>query len=480
MVWGDDMDKVIIEGRNLSFKYKDSDDGIFNVDFQIMENEVILVAGDSGSGKSTLLKCINGLIPKIVEGDLKGELFINQQNSLKMPISDINLHIGSVFQNPRSQFFTTNTTSELVFAMENYGYKKEIMHKKLEEIVSFFGIDNLLDKDIFSLSSGEKQLLALASSITLNQKILLFDEPSANLDYKNTFLLKKLIKKLKDNGYTVIVADHRFYYLNDLIDRVFLFEKGNLKIFDSEKAFKNSGYDTRSFNLFDISLPYNVDLTNKEKVLTVEKVCYGELLNNINLEFYNREVVSIVGENGVGKTTLARLLCRSVKPDSGKITGDLPFYIMQDADYQLFGTSVFNELQISKNKVKDKDIEEILAYFNLTAHKDKHPFDISGGQKQRLQIALGILSKCRVVIFDEPTSGLDVDSMKRVAKEINKLKQTAAVVVISHDYEFIRLISNRVICLGEKKIKNDFILDEEHINEFNQLFKEMEEVEYED
>lgn len=467
------MDSYVVEGKNISFEYRDSLEGIQNVNFVLQPGEVILVTGNSGSGKSTFLKCLNGLIPRVVEGKLEGEILLNHQNTKDMSMAEISRHISSVFQNPRSQFFTTNTTSELVFSMENYGLDKAVMEERIQKVCALLQIQYLLNRDIFQLSGGERQMVAIASAMMMGQQIILLDEPSANLDYHNTYVFRGLVEKLKQEGYTVLIADHRFYYLSGLINRVFLFDDGKMQIFDSEQAFKESSYDTRSFDLFAMNIPFQTTCDKKEKVLSLVDISYKDILQDITLDFFTNEVTAIIGTNGVGKTTLARILCKSISCTHGKIIGEIPFYIMQDADYQLFGTSVQAELEIADHKIKQKDIQDVMDYFQLTKYADTHPFSLSGGQKQRIQVALGILSNRKVIIFDEPTSGLDLLSMRRVAREIQELKKKACVIVISHDYEFIRHISDRVLYLKNKTIRKDIPLDKEHLSEFNQIFMEM-------
>ena len=467
------MDSYVVEGKNISFEYRDSLEGIQNINFLLQPGEVILVTGNSGSGKSTFLKCLNGLIPRVVEGKLQGEILLNHQNTKDMSMAEISRHISSVFQNPRSQFFTTNTTSELVFSMENYGLDKAVMEERIQKVCALLQIQYLLNRDIFQLSGGERQMVAIASAMMMGQQIILLDEPSANLDYHNTYVFRGLVEKLKQEGYTVLIADHRFYYLSGLINRVFLFDDGKMQIFDSEQAFKESSYDTRSFDLFAMNIPFQTACEKKEKVLSLVDISYKDILQDITLDFFTNEVTAIIGTNGVGKTTLARILCKSISCTHGKIIGEMPFYIMQDADYQLFGTSVQAELEIADHKIKQKDIQDVMDYFQLTKYADTHPFSLSGGQKQRIQVALGILSNRKVIIFDEPTSGLDLLSMRRVAREIQELKKKACVIVISHDYEFIRHISDRVLYLKNKAIRKDIPLDKEHLSEFNQIFMEM-------
>lgn len=466
---------ALIEAKNYSFSYLNtSNAALYDINFTIDSPEIILIAGDSGSGKSTFLKSFNGLIPNLVEGEIKGDRLLNQNSILEMPIYDISRDVGNVFQNPRSQFFTLNSTAEIVFPMENYGYSRDDMIKKLDEFKKDFPLEKILDKDIYILSSGERQMLALVSSITLSPKILFFDEPSANLDYGNAMRLKETIMKLKSQGMTVIVADHRFYYLNEMIDRVFLIENGTLKIYDSEESFKNSPYNTRSFDLFKLGLPYKQKVNKGEIAASVKNVSKLDVLKKISIDFYKHDVTCIVGNNGVGKTMLANLLTKSLTPDKGEVNlKDLPFYIMQDADYQLFGSSVYDELRIGRRKTEKGEIDKVLKVLNLEHLKDKHPFDLSGGEKQRLQICMALLSKSSLIIFDEPTSGLDVKSMEVVSEEINKLSKCTSVLIISHDYEFIRRVANRIVYIKEGIVDRDFELSEKTVQQLNCIFIEM-------
>ena len=468
------MDAEVIRAADLSYSYPDSSEGITGIGFKISEGETVLLTGNSGSGKSTLLKCLNGLIPTITEGEIKGILKVNGDDYSSLKMHELNKKIGSVFQNPRSQFFTDNTTAELVFPMENYGFSKEKMEMRLRELTHTFGLEPLLDRNIHSLSSGERQMLALASSLTMHQKVLLFDEPSANLDYGNAMKLGRIIGDLKKKGYTIIVADHRFYYLKGRLDKVLFMDNGNLVAYKSEDEFISSSYNTRSFDLFSIDIPCPPHEEGHKTVASLEGVSYKEILHDITLDIKLNEVTALIGCNGAGKTTLAKLLCKSIKPDKGRIrTEGLPFFVMQDPDYQLFGTSVENELMLVR---KDpKAIDECLQYLGLAPYRYSHPFDLSGGQKQRLQIGMAMLCGKEMIIFDEPTSGLDVESMHKVADEILKLRESAAIVVISHDYEFLRYVADRIVYIADGTVKNDFYLDDDTLSGLNNIFIKMQE-----
>lgn len=467
----------IIQAAGYGFRYSGEDRAALSpMDFSIQQGEIILLAGDSGSGKSTFLKSLNGLIPEIVEGEMQGERVLNGRNMAETSIWDISRVVGSVFQNPRSQFFTLNSTSELVFPMENYGFSRDEMDGRLQAVSGQLAISPLMNRAILALSSGERQLLALACAMVLSPQLLLFDEPSANLDYANAMALRRLILALKDQGATVLVADHRFYYLQGVVDRVFLLEQGKLTIFDSEAAFRASAYQPRSFDLFHMDIPLPPLPVPGEAVAEVRHVSKWNVLKDVSFTLHAREIAVLVGVNGAGKTTLARMLTGNLPPDSGQIqTGEIPFCVMQDADYQLFGSSVTSEVRIGHPRLTEDTVQHVLESLDLWRYRDIHPFDLSGGEKQRLQIATAAVSDAQLIILDEPTSGLDIHSMERVVREIRKLAEQKGVLIISHDYEFIRKIAHRILYVHQGKVAQDFPLNEDTIPLLNQIYHQMEE-----
>ncbi|EFM39643.1 ABC transporter, ATP-binding protein [[Eubacterium] yurii subsp. margaretiae ATCC 43715] len=470
-------DLNVIETKNLSFAYEGEKAALKDVSFKLQKGSLVFVAGNSGAGKSTLLNIINGLIPEVIEGKLQGTLVIENKGNLK--IEERSKIIGNVFQNPRSQFFTTNSTAELVFAMENFGISKEEMEKRLSEIVDKFDLENLMNRNIFKLSSGERQLLALASALIMDPSVIIFDEPSANLDYGNAMRLKNQLKKLKDEGKTIIVADHRCFYLKGLIDTVLLLEDNTVKFYATEDEYFKTVYGKRAIDLFEGAYKSREIIPSTVEDVIIEGVTYKDILNNINITFNKNEVATIVGVNGAGKTTLVRLLSKVIKADKGAIKSEgQALYIMQDADYQLFGASCLKELEISQS---DEKINlEALDSLGLYDLKDAHPHSLSGGEKQRLQMAISKVSSNQVIIFDEPTSGLDKNSMQKVVALIEEMKQNHTIIVISHDYEFIRNVSDRIVYLADKSMKESFYLNENEFSRLNEIFKEMEEYYYYD
>ena len=464
--------KDVIEARNLTFAYEGEHAPVLeDVNFSIAEGSIVFISGLSGSGKSTLINVINGLIPEIIDGKLRGELLIGGKSSVTM--TERSMLIGNVFQNPRSQFFTTNTTAELVFAMENFGTLRPEMERRLKALIKKYKLEYLLDRDIYELSSGERQMLALMSALIMNPHIVIFDEPSANLDYGNAMRLRRQIEELKSEGITVLVADHRCFYLRGLVDKVLLLNDNTVTEYESEEAYFSSDYAARAVKLFDEKYESRLIARACPVDVRIENVSYKGILQGVSAEFRRGEISTIIGVNGAGKTTLARLISGVINPDSGSVEIEgQALYIMQDADYQLFGASCMKELEISS---MDEELNtEALKALNLYEFRDAHPYSLSGGQKQRLQMAISRVSQNKVIILDEPTSGLDKRSMHRVVDQLELMKRNHTIIIISHDYEFIRNITDRIFYLEDGRIRENFYLDEDNVSQLNKTFEEME------
>ncbi|MGT2721365.1 ABC transporter ATP-binding protein [Streptococcus porcinus] len=466
------MTKKIMLAQELSFTYEENKKSTLNkVNINLDLGELVFLTGRSGSGKSTLLNIINGIIPEVIEGQLVGDLWLDGQKHLK--VHERHLLLGNVFQNLRSQFFTTNTTSELVFEMENCGVAHQDMVRRLKAINEKFKIEALLDRHVMTLSSGERQLLALLTALMMNPKILIFDEPSANLDYGNVMRLRQQIAALKKEDKLIIIADHRCFYLQGMMDQVLLLEDGTLKSYASEEAFYQTYYGKRVFDLFSHLYPAREISQTMIETVKIDQVSYKNILKDITLSFHQYEIAVIVGNNGAGKTTLAKLIAQLLKPSKGSIEVESqPLYIMQEADFQLFSSSCLKELEITcHDNEKNKEALQLVDLYDL---KHKHPHSLSGGEKQRLQLAIAFVSSSDVIILDEPTSGLDKVSMEKVIVMLKLLKKEKTIIVISHDYEFIRGIADRIIYIAGHQIADDFYLEAQHITRLNTIYSEME------
>ena len=465
----------MLEFKDVSFKYKNSKNKVLDsVNFKINKGECILLTGVTGSGKSTLIHLMNGLIPTLYEGQLEGEILFKNKDLKDIESYDISKNIGYVSQDPRGHFFTTNTTSELVFSMENYGIPLNEMKKKYSELVNLLELEKLVDKNIIYISSGERQKIAIGCSLSLEPEIIILDEPSSNLDFHMTKKLKQLIEKLKTKGYTIIIAEHRMYYIQDLIDRVFMINNGKVIEKTISDLKSNNEVPLRSLDIFNLELE-NISCKNKELLMEINNITYKNILTNITTTVYKGDVIGLIGKNGVGKTTLLRLLSNIMKPNKGKIVGKVvPFLVMQDMDYQFFTESVESEMKFGS---ADNDLEKInslLMKLGLTEFKDKIPFELSGGQKQRLLIAISALANVNLLMFDEPTSGLDYVNMTKVSGILKDLSKNSALIVATHDIEFLYKTCNRIVYLDDKVIKEDFYLNLENKKKVNNIFINME------
>ena len=219
----------MIEINNLSFKYKSqSNHSLKDINIKIKKGECILLCGRSGCGKSTLLKLINGIIPEFYDGEISGSVMVNGMNTFTTPIYELSKNVGSVFQNPKTQFYTTNTTDEIAFGLENFGIKREVINKRLIKVEIELKLEHLMNRNIFELSGGEKQKIAIASIYALNPEIYVLDEPSSSLDIKTMNELSHIITKLKSIGKTIVIAEHRLWYLKDIVDRAIYIEDGKI------------------------------------------------------------------------------------------------------------------------------------------------------------------------------------------------------------------------------------------------------------
>lgn len=484
------MEDVVIDFENVSFSYGTQKEGCLkNINLKIQAGEFVLLTGQSGSGKTTITRLINGLIPHFFEGVLTGTVKVLGSDIKSLTPGEMGKSIASIFQNPRSQFFTTNSTNEVAFALENYGIDRDEMIDRVNSAFLDFEAENLMSRDMFSLSSGEKQKIAIIAAKALNPKIYVFDEPSANLDIQSIIKLKKIIKILKEQGHTIIVSEHRLFYLKDLIDKCFIMKDGEIDRQLNHDDIENLNetdlqtYKLRTFNLSNIKygLKNNAPIRKQQSDFKVENLSFSYnannlILNNCNLEGNFSETVAIVGHNGNGKTTLGKIMSGLLKAKSGQFYIDGKFikqkelyknvyFVMQDADYQLYSDSVVSELMLSSaNGVEQNDekIENTMSLLNISSLRNRHPHSLSGGQKQRVTIAAAIASNKKILIFDEPTSGLDYENMKGVSEAINNLRKKGKLIfVISHDLEFLSRVATKAVFIENNTVSKSIYLEKD-------------------
>ena len=442
-----------------------------NINLTVNDGEFVLLCGESGCGKTTLTRLVNGLIPHFVKDvEIDGTVTVEGLDIAKSPMYKIAESVGSVFQNPKTQFFNTDSSAEIAFGLENIGADWDSMHKRVAKTISDLEIETLVDRSVFSLSGGEKQLLAFASVYAMNPQVYVLDEPSANLDHAAMGKLRRILEIVKKGGHTVLIAEHRLSYLSGLADRIVYLKAGRIEKEFTAAEFavlsesERTAMGLRSICSEEIKIPertfmqLNASLAVRNLSMKRKKRL---ILNDLSLSANVGDIIGIVGKNGSGKSTFCSSLCGLLPTARGEVifrgrklsrsarTKQFGM-VMQDVNHQLFSDSVKNECLSANPSATDNEIRELLSSFDLLDCIDRHPLTLSGGQRQRLAICQAILGKKKLLIFDEPTSGLDFRHMCQVTEWMKQLAQRGYILfVVTHDYEFLNRACNCYIQIGQ-------------------------------
>ena len=321
----------MIEIKDVSFTYEsgESENSLRNINLKIKDGETVLLCGESGCGKTTLTRLINGLIPHYYNGQLTGQIYLDGKEVKDYQLYQIAPMVGSVFQNPRTQFYNVDTTSEIVFGCENMGLPVQEMLARLENTTKCLKLENLLGRSLFALSGGEKQKIACASADAICPNTFVLDEPSSNLDISSIKDLTEVIRQWQSENKTVIVAEHRLYYLAPYADRIIYMKRGEIcNEYTREeflgldpKELKKMGL--RALNPFDL-MPEKTPEAN-EKSLQIDNFWFSyekrgyPIVNIPDLTLPQGEIIGIIGDNGAGKSSFARCLCGLDKSSKGTL-----------------------------------------------------------------------------------------------------------------------------------------------------------------
>lgn len=483
----------MIKIDHISFSYGEENEntgGVRDIDLNIEDGQFVVLCGESGCGKTTITHLINGLIPHYYEGQMAGEVWVNGEKVSEQPLYDTAAVVGSVFQNPRSQFFNVDTTSEITFGCENLGQPEKDIRERFAKTVRDFRLEKLMDRNIFHLSGGEKQKIACAGVSIMEPDVLVMDEPSSNLDAASILDLRKILAFWKSQGKTIIVSEHRLYYLRGLADRFIYLAEGQVSRDYSAAEFEQlteqqrSNMGLRTFALERLLPPVLPQQEKTALALHNFRFAYKnepETLHIMDCEIPTNRIVGIIGNNGAGKSTFSRCFC-GLEKRCGEIVWNGRKYrpkdrlstcymVMQEVNHQLFTESVLDEVLISMEEENQERAEEILNRLDLLAFKDRHPMSLSGGQKQRVAIASAIASKRSILFFDEPTSGLDYKHMKEVANVLRQVRDTGITVyVITHDLELILDCCTDIVHFENGSIIDQFQMDEAGLEKIRNYF----------
>lgn len=469
------MNENVISVNNLSFKYEGGESILENISFKINKGDLVLLTGPSGKGKSTLIYLLSGIIPNIIRGKAEGEILINGENIFDKKVNEICKHVGIVLQNADNQIVEKYVENELSFGAENIGIKSEIISKKIELILKILNLNP--NEECRKLSGGQKQKLIIGSTLLMGQRIIILDEPLANLDQQTALDLLKILKSLCANGYTVLIAEHRIDFVLPFIDYALKLDNKGIEYLKDKDIFLAK--DNRRIN-------YSLSKTEcKNLLFSLNNVSYSikkrNILNSINLKIHKGEKILLLGQNGAGKTTFLRLLARLNKPSQGKIdfkikNGDKTIkrankkrfkkvgVVYQNPNYQLFMKTVKDEIYF--NCYSHEYANYIIKLFKIDNLLMRHPQSLSEGQKRKVSIAAILAMKPEVLLLDEPTVGQDYDSLKDLISIINRIHEETnnTIISITHDIRCAEALCDRSVLLEEGTIRK--VGNKDLVNEF--------------
>ncbi len=462
---------IAIRLKEVSFKYDGAKENVLeNINLTVEYGETVLLSGVSGEGKSTLLSIINGVIPFVNSGEFSGSVEIDGKDVTKLKISERSKLIGTVLQNADEQIIYDLVNEEIAFGCENLNIASEEIDRRIERFTTLMQIEKTAKTK--TLSGGQKQRLITASTLAMEQKIIILDEPLANLDTHTAHILLKALRNLANSGYAVLIVEHRLDVVKNYIDKVMRIE--NKQLFTSTDINDlNSGIKIISHA--DGSLPGEV-------LIKGEKLFFAagdrKIIEGLDIEIRAGERIVLLGENGCGKTTLMRMLAMLNKPSDGALSQTITKskkanskwfskvgYVYQNPTYQLFMPTLLSEISF---KAKSEEMaREMINAFGLSGLEQRHPQSLSEGQKRRASIAAVCASEPTVLFLDEPTVGQDYKNLCKTVETVNKInkKLGTAIVTVTHDKRCAGALADRVLIMengkisrqGDYRLANEFL-----------------------
>lgn len=453
-----------IELRGVSFTYAGSAQKVLDqVDLKLDYGEFMVLSGVSGEGKTTLLSVINGVIPFINGGELSGDVFLDGKRANEMHISARSRLVGSVLQNADEQIVHDLTEDEVAFGCENLKYPPQQIETAVHESLRQMKLEAHWPTK--TLSGGQKQRLITAATLAMRQKILVLDEPLANLDKEGGALLLNRLKDLTRLGFAVLLVEHRLDVVLPYADSVIWLKNGRLfRSDDPSTLLKNSR--EKLYAQPECTLPA------QDVCIEAQHIAFSvrdrSILNDVSVAIRAGERIVLLGENGCGKTTLLRILARLTKPTGGRIVqnilpgdkkkkaGSAWFkkvgFVYQNPSYQLFMPTLLEE--IAYQAVSAEKAQEMIERFGLAGLEKRHPHSLSEGQKRRAGIAAVMAGEPQVVLLDEPTVGQDYDNLKQTVETLNDLhRQTGnTMITVTHDFRCAAALADRVLILENGQI----------------------------
>jgi energy-coupling factor transport system ATP-binding protein len=439
--------------RNLTFSYEHVDSpALRNINLNIESGKFVLIEGSTGAGKSTFLKAIMGLVPHFTGGKFKGSIEIDGKEVTTLQPHDMAESVAYVNQQPESAFATDTVEEELVFGLEQLGWSPEDMAPRLTELSLRFGLENLLKSSLAELSGGQQQRVAIASALAAGQKLLLLDEPTSALDDESAQSLIHLLRDLaRQDGITILIAEHRYERVLPLVDQVVTVESDGSLTIGSKPSLQVRHLGALKQNA----------TSSGDKALVCsglsKSYSTGFTLKAADLTFSTNQITGVFGDNGSGKTTLLWAILEDAWRQDVEVA-----MIPQNAQDLLFLSSVADELTEADYRIPFEGKRASSYLENLVGRLDpfKHPRDLSAGQQLALVLAIQLSSGAKTLILDEPTRGLDARAKQALATSLNELRARGhSIVLATHDRDFLIDVADRLLFVANGMVseRGDFL-----------------------
>ena len=426
--------------RGLSYWYPgQARPALAEVDLEVGDG-LTLVAGPSGGGKSSLLRCFNGLVPHFYGGRIKGGGEVAGLDLLTTPTRRLARAVGFVFQNPEAQLVSPVVEGEVAFGLENLAMPRREMRRRVEAALSAVGGLALRQRRVTTLSGGERQLVALASVLAMEPRLVVLDEPTSQLDPEGAAAVIGALAGLP----SVVLAEHRLDGLAALATRQLTVEEGRVR----------EGISTsRAPEPRRPRAPGGVAW----RLEGVAAGPAGPLLAGIDLVGREGEVVALTGPNGGGKTTLLRTLAGLLKPLAGRVIrrSGRTAYLPQDPGVLLHRPTVRAEVELTLRRSGSGELAQVvLGEMGLLELAGRYPRDLSAGERQRAAIAAVVAGSPALALLDEPTRGMDPAAARRLRDVVDRLAgEGCAVVPATHDRELVEAVADRVLTVSGGEVR---------------------------
>jgi energy-coupling factor transporter ATP-binding protein EcfA2 len=463
------------------------------IDLGVNAGEMVVLIGASGGGKSTLMLSLNGIVPKDLGGKIGGKISVAGLDPLEHELHEMATKVGFVFQDPDSQLAAIFVRDEVGFGPQNLLLDRTVIEERMAESLDFVGMTDLVGRDVFSLSGGEKQRVAIASVLAMQPDLIVLDEPTANLDPVGAQEIARLVGRLRDAGQTLLLVEHQINDLARLADRLVVLQDGRIRFNGTPRdVLREHGAQIRdelglwipqasefglalerrlgplpTFPLTTDDLPERLHVgappLDMEKPASSAEVLVEAdglgfqyrgtarpALEGVSFTLRAGEAVALLGKNGSGKSTLGSLLVGLLKPGSGSLlvcgqdareagVGVLArsvSYVFQYPEHQFVSDTVFGDIAygLERRKVERSELNtratKMLDRFRLLGLRDRHPFKLSMGEKRRLSVADMLVTEPRILILDEPTAGQDRRNTLALVEMLNDLRRDRQLMIL--------------------------------------------------